>query len=497
MICREPGAAAATTYDLTVIGGGVYGIALCLEASRQGLKTLLVERGDFGGETSWNSLRILHGGLRYLQTLDLKRFRESVAARHWWMRTYPELVQPLACVMPLYGQGLKRPAVLRLALAANHLLSVTRNRGVRADRHLEPGRVVSTSELEQMFPSLDFTAAEAGALWYDAVMPSSERILIEMLHWAAAYGSNCLNYMEAKRLLNHGSRVSGLICRDLISDQEIRFTTRSVVSCAGPWSRQLMTGFHRDLPELFRPSLALNLLLDRDSLGEAALAVSPRGEGSKAFFLCPWQGRVLAGTFHATLPDDPQRDLAEIRDHSVQQFLDQLNAASPDLQLTSSDVLLVQAGQLPARSPGSTALATRPIVLHLGDCGAPTGLFAVSGVKFTTARQVALETVTTLQRFFGSIPRPRAIIDRPEIRTVPDWDQFEILSRSNPEKARQLLTEIAQQESAHGAGDLLFRRTTWWATGAAERSARAETIAHHLDWETTHLPDDLSTTPRP
>ena len=188
LIHRDLETAADITYDLTVIGGGVYGIALCLEASRRGLTTLLVERGDFGSETSWNSLRILHGGLRYLQTLDLVRFKESVTARQWWIRTYPELVQPLACVMPLYGRGLKRPAVLRLALAANHLLSASRDDGVPSERHLGAGGVISTSELEEMFASLDLTGAKGGALWYDAMMPSSERILMEMLRWAMIWG---------------------------------------------------------------------------------------------------------------------------------------------------------------------------------------------------------------------------------------------------------------------------------------------------------------------
>ncbi len=389
LIDRNPEAATEVRYDLTVLGGGVYGIALCLEASRQGLRTLLVERNDFGSETSWNSLRILHGGLRYLQTMDLARFRESVAARRNWILTYPELVNPLPCVMPLYGQGLKRPGVLRLALAANHLLSANRNRGVRDDRRLAAGTVLSPQELRQLFPTLDLGGAKAGALWYDAMMPSSERILMEMLRWAAACGATCLNYVEADRLSSDGTRVGGVICRDRTTDRELRFSTRAVVSCVGPWSRQLLGKSSQHTSDLFRPSLALNLLLDRESLGEAAIAVTAKGNDAGAFFLCPWQGRILAGTFHAALPNDPKDDLTQIRERSVKQFLDQLNSALPELQLTQDAVLLVQAGQLPARSNGSTELANRPVFLHLGDFDAPSGLFALSGVKFTTARQVA------------------------------------------------------------------------------------------------------------
>ena len=89
VIARRPNRAAKETYDLIVVGGGVYGIALLLEAARRGMKPLLLEQSDFGSETSWNSLRIVHGGLRYLQSLDLPRFFESVGERRWFLRQPP------------------------------------------------------------------------------------------------------------------------------------------------------------------------------------------------------------------------------------------------------------------------------------------------------------------------------------------------------------------------------------------------------------------------
>ena len=123
MIRRDPVAVDRSHFDLVVIGGGVYGIALALEAARRRLGVLLVERRDFGGETSWNSLHIIHGGLRSLQTMDLHRFREMVTERRWWLQEFPDLVEPLPCLMPLYGRGLRRPGVLRIALRVTDLLS--------------------------------------------------------------------------------------------------------------------------------------------------------------------------------------------------------------------------------------------------------------------------------------------------------------------------------------------------------------------------------------
>src|SRR5690606_5480760 len=139
MAAADAAGAARERYDLVIVGGGILGACLSLESTQRGLRTLLLERDEFAETTSANSLRILHGGLRYLQSLDLKRFHESVRERRWFLERFPEHTEPLPCLMPLYGRGLKRAGVLRLALAANDLLSARRNRGVRADRALPDG----------------------------------------------------------------------------------------------------------------------------------------------------------------------------------------------------------------------------------------------------------------------------------------------------------------------------------------------------------------------
>ena len=133
-ILRDPAAAAGARYDLIVVVGGVHGIMIALEATRRGLRPLPLERADFAGATSHNSLRILHGGLRYLQSLDLGRSLESIRERAWWRGHFPDLVQPLLCLMPLYGAGLRRPASLRLALGLNDLLGAAGRRRPRRRR---------------------------------------------------------------------------------------------------------------------------------------------------------------------------------------------------------------------------------------------------------------------------------------------------------------------------------------------------------------------------
>src|SRR5690606_17465989 len=123
----------AREFDVAVVGGGMHGAWIARRAAEAGYRTALVERGDFGGATSANSLKILHGGLRYLQDLSFRRMRSSIRARREFARLAPELVQPLPCVMPLRGVGLKSPWVLAPALLANDLIASDRNAGVAAE----------------------------------------------------------------------------------------------------------------------------------------------------------------------------------------------------------------------------------------------------------------------------------------------------------------------------------------------------------------------------
>jgi glycerol-3-phosphate dehydrogenase len=457
MIVRDPAAAAGPSYDLIVIGGGAYGVMLTLEAARRGLRPLLLERGDFGGGTSWNSLRIAHGGLRYLQTLDLVRFRDSVSERRWYLRTFPEWVRPLPCLMPLYNRGLKRPAVLRLALRANDWLSAHRNDGVRPDRQLPAGAILTPAQVSARSAAVPREQLEGGALWYDAAFTSSERVLIESLRWACAEGAVALNYVEVTRVAAHGGRVVGVEARDRVANGEHEFRAERVVNCTGPGVRAVGRQVDRDLPALFRPSLAFNLLLDRAPLFEGGLAVQPR-RGGRIYFIVPWLGRVLAGTYHAGLRGEISDPASAAQPH-LDTMLHDLNDAVPGWGLSRAVVLRVLAGILPAARQGSSELAKRPVVHDHARAGGPTGLVSVSGVKLTTARRVAEQALERLLP--GSDSRPISVAPRPVPTMVPSAAQFRTLLQQDPAAARAVAAAITRDEAAVRLDDLLLRRTDW------------------------------------
>jgi glycerol-3-phosphate dehydrogenase len=489
VIRRDPAAAEAKRHDLIVVGGGVYGVTLTLEAARRGLRPLLVERDDFGAGTSWHSLRIVHGGLRYLQKLDLTRFVESVSERRWFLQHYPELVRTMPCLMPLYGEGLRRAPMMRAALFANDLLSWSRNRGCREDRHIPRSRVLSKAETLERFPGAVREGLRAGALWHDGVMPDSQRLIVEMLHWATACGAEALNYVEADELSLAGDAVNGVAAVDRESGARHRFRAPVVVNCAGPWCGELAARFDRDDPELFRPSVALNLFLDREPSFRTAVAVTPPVRGARTYFLYPWKGGVFAGTLHAPwdrAPGEPPPGFL------VEGLLADLNRALPSLDARLEHVLRLHWGLLPARAPGTDELAVRAVLRNHGRRGGPRGLFSVSGVKFTTARRVAVETLRMVRADQGEALPRYAGLARPPLTAVPDAAGIRRLLEERPAEAREVVARIFRDEAALHLEDLMLRRTDWGLRPAAGREL-AESLCLLLGWPEARRSAELAT----
>ena len=307
-IKRDPAKAAATTYDLVIIGGGIYGVMLALEAGKRGKRALLLEKDDFGGATSRNHLRTVHGGLRYLQSLDLPRFFESVPERRWFMTNFPALVHVLPCLMPLYGRGLMRPSIMRAGLLLNDILSIGRNQGLPAGGRLPMGRVIGRDSTRQLFPQVDRRGLKGAALWYDAAMPEHQRLLMELLRWACDLGATPLNYVEVENLLLHQGRVRGVVAADRVAAQNLEFRAPVVINAAGPWCRELAQKFDQDHPRLLRRRLLLfNILFRTRALSAYALALVPPSRPGHTYFVHNWQGRLLAGTLSLIHISEPTR----------------------------------------------------------------------------------------------------------------------------------------------------------------------------------------------
>ncbi|MCX6557640.1 MAG: FAD-dependent oxidoreductase [Candidatus Aminicenantes bacterium] len=405
-IFRDSAAAASEKYDLIIVGGGIYGVMLALEAGKRRQRALLLEQEDFGGATSLNHLRTVHGGLRYLQSFDLPRCLESIQERRWFLANFPALVQVLPCLMPLYGRGLKRPFIMAPALVLNDLLGFNRNRGVGAQKRLPP-----------------------------------------------------------ESLLLHHGQVRGVLARDQQSGQHHEFRSPLVINAAGPWCRQLAQKFDRDYPRLFRKNLLLfNILFKRRALSEYALALNPPSPtGRRAqppsrrdhtYFVHNWKNRLLAGTAEILVADQAENPRPE--PEQIAEFIYDMNSAVPELILSEKDVEQVYSGILPATEAGT--LAKHEVIIRHQDHGGPSGLFSVSGVKFTTSRLVAEKT---MRRVFPGRPvrEPQGPpADANSGRWVFAYDWLPGADTANAAFAS--LKTLAEEEAVVHLDDLIFRRSS-------------------------------------
>jgi len=396
-------------FDVIVVGGGVYGLMCCLEAARRRLRPLLVERSEIGSGTTGNSLRIIHGGLRYLQDLDLRRFSESVQERRWFLRHFPDLVEPLPCLMPLYNEGPRRTSVMRAALALNDALSARRNVGVRESRRLPRGRIVGPDEVRRIFPGVEVRDLRGGAVWFDGFSPKLPQLLAELRSWCEAMGTVVLEQVEACGLMESGGRVRGVLATDLVRASRLEFQSACVINAAGPWAQRFARDCGHDVPSLFAPSLAWNLGFRRPAPADHALAVRARRRGAQTYFLAPWEGRLVAGTGHA--PWSGGVDTPELCPDRMARFLAELNEAAPSLELRMEEVEHAYVGLLPARHAGTEEVATRDVIYNHGARGGPAGFWSLIGIKLTTARRAAEKAVC--QAFPGSTPIPESEFRRP------------------------------------------------------------------------------------
>jgi len=474
-ITRDISAARSQTHDLIIIGGGIYGAMLMLEACKAGLKPLMIDRSDFGGQTSFNNLRIVHGGLRYLQSAHLSRFHESVRERQWFLKTFPELVFPISCLMPLYGQLMKNKLTLKAALSINDVLSRKRNRGVAQSHHLANGQILSVSETIKQFPGVRTAGLKGAALWYDAVMPDCHRILMETIRWSVAAQGSALNYVSANELITSGNKTVGIIATDEIGKEQFELRSDVVINATGPACLETASRLDRLVQDLYVPSLAWNLLLDREPLSTGAVAVQAPGTDSQVYFAHSLNGRLLFGTGHQPVSD---RCDASISPASLDRMLSDINRAIPGMALTTADILHVFQGQLPVKKSNSTQLCDEARIVDHSSEGGPSGLYSLSGVKFTTARSTAQSLISTIRQTHSFAKRENHLFpDRPE----PSPYALHSETMTIDERKRRI-QNLLNTECPQYLGDLFYRRSN-----LAMSPSMAQTLADESDlplhWE--------------
>jgi glycerol-3-phosphate dehydrogenase len=370
----------ARTWDLVVIGGGATGLGVALDAAARGLSAALVEAEDFAKGTSSRATKLAHGGVRYLAQGNLKLVREALRERSILLRNAPHLVQPLAFVLPLYGE---RGRWLDRWMYGGGLAFYDLLAG--KDGHKRTEFLSSAAALERV-PGLQ-SRDLAGAIQYWDGQFDDARLAVALARTAVARGATVLNHCAAIGLLHEGGRIGGVLIEDRETASRHELRTRCVVNATGVWVDAVRRMDRAVSGDLVAPSQGVHLVVDRAFLpGDHAILV-PKTRDGRVLFAVPWLGKTLLGT-----TDTPRRDLAM----EPEPFFDEV------------EFILGEAARYLARAPSrsdvrSIWVGLRPLVKPQHEAGDHTktlsrehtvrversGLVSVTGGKWTTYRAMA------------------------------------------------------------------------------------------------------------
>lgn len=448
---------AAGRFDLLVVGGGICGLIAACDAAQRGLQVALIERGDFGGGSSGNHLRTIHGGLRYLQTMDIARARESIRERRTLGTIAPSAVAPLPFALPLTLSLSRGKTAMRIAFGIDRVLAADRNDGVPASHRLPAGHVASLPDTFEQFPELrEVPRISGAAVWHDYIVADAERLTMAWAQAAVDAGAAIANYVEGVGLVVSGdSVVSGVKAVDRLRGDAFAIDARVVVNATGAGLDRLLADVRLEsgVPMIH----AMNFVTSRAGRPYAFGGRSPSGRN---LFAVPYQGRLIVGTWesHRRASDAP------IDERDIREFLDEINGAFPGLSLKRDEITLVQHGVVPGvKNPdGTFRLEGRELIQDHALSGV-SGLISVAGTKYTTARLVAEHVVNEVVAKLAveTLPCRTAVLPLPVVMRTGDDG----------------LAAAARDEMAHSLEDVVMRRMPLGALG----NPGDDVLAHAAD----------------
>ncbi|MGD2052011.1 MAG: glycerol-3-phosphate dehydrogenase/oxidase [Acidimicrobiia bacterium] len=369
--------------DVLVVGGGVTGAGIAVDAATRGLVTCLVEADDWASGTSSRSSKLVHGGLRYLRTLDFALIREALLERNLLAtKLAPHLVAPQQFVFPL--KRWQRPVIGAGVMLYEVLGSgKTRTPSLPRHRHIGKGR------LRQVFAALNPKLYQGAITYWDATVDDA-RLVLSLMRTARAAGAHVLSRVKVVRLLDDGKgRVCGAAVVDLESGEEFEIEAKSVIVATGVWTEKTQTMAPGSGGLRVLASKGVHIVVPRDAIPGNAAVVAPTK--SSVLFLIPWEDHWLIGTTDTPWQLDVSIPLATASD--VEYLLEQTNAILTK-PITREQVVGVFAGLRPLLQKGVKpgTRTTKVSREHTVASPAP-GLTAIAGGKLTTYRLMARDAV--------------------------------------------------------------------------------------------------------
>jgi len=547
---RDLNKLANTNYDIGIIGAGIYGLNAAWNGALRGLKVALIDKGDFVNATSSNSLKTIHGGLRYLQQLDFRRMRRSIRERMVLMRIAPHLVYPLPVVMPTYSYKLKSRPALIVALMANDIVGFDRNRLKDPHKHIPPSHLISKKKVQEYIPGYEKYNMSGGALWYDCQSYSTERLALSYGLSAAEAGADLANYVECIGFLGDREEVKGIKAKDYFSGESFDIRAKIIVNMGGPWVDTILSNFDaKPIEKSLMLSSAMNIVVKKKLLNKHAAGLSgpyqyERSDGSlyrgyRILFFVPWRDFTIIGTNHLPYYNDPNQ--YKVKEEEIQDFLYTVNKAYPAAEIKRDEVTFFHGGLLPMTGTntrtGEVRLLKQYVIYDHWITDKINGLISVIGVKYTTHRSVASKTIDLLFKKLGR-KSPQCLTEETPIyggkierfedflssaiqesgvnekitrhlvhnygseyknilsygKKDPSW--LQTVDGSEEVLKAEILNGI-QEEMAQKLSDVVLRRTDLGSAGNPGKktlSAVAEIMAKELNWDEERINREIQET---
>jgi glycerol-3-phosphate dehydrogenase len=467
------------TFDVAVIGGGIIGCGIARDAARRGLRVVLFDQGDFGGGTTSASTRIVHGGLRYLETADFRLVRMDLRERETLLRIAGHLVTPLQFVIPFAHVSRWQQWKLRAGLILYDALAA----GSTLPRH---------------------RAGAHEATYFDARIDSPERLCLENLADAAVHGARVCNYTDVVELVRQESRVTGVRIRDRLEDFDAVVPARMVVNASGPWLSRA-SGLAAGVPPgAIRTTKGVHLVTP--PLTDRAQVLFSSVDG-RLMFAIPRAGLTWLGTTDTDYEGDPRQAVATRAD--VEYIVHSLRPAFPSLRV--DDVLFSTAGvRALVMQPGRASAVSRLHRIVDGEAHGAPGMVTILGAKITGYRAIAEEATDVVCRRLGvarssdtaeallpGAGRTAAALKWPHLAALygSRAAAVEALAAEDPELARPLsprypdvgaqVVFAARHEQCLTVADFIRRRSLLGATadqGWDAVESTASLLAGELGW---------------
>jgi glycerol-3-phosphate dehydrogenase len=527
---------ASKTYDLLVIGGGITGVAVAHDAALRGLSVALVERRDFGSATSMATSKLVHGGLRYLKTLEIGLVRESLRERRYLEVIAPHLVAPIPFLVPTYPTPMGNIFAMTAAMFLYDRLSFDKARLDDLDRRVGGWSLLSRRETMVREPGISEKGLQGGVTYYDCQMVSPDRLTWEFVESAMENGAEVANYTEVVSILTDKKRVHGATVKDAFTGKEYEIKAGVTINAAGPWADFITQMLGQAHAKKLVRSQGIHVITRPLTHGQA-LVLSTKKTG-RLFFVLPWRGFSLIGTTDTLFEGHP--DEFTVTNARVQEFLDEINEAYPAANLTLDDVRWSYGGLRPivdtdtAHANVNKASRKYEIYDH-SEVDGLDGFVTVVGGKYTTSRALG-ERLTEIVCSHLNLPRPARVSQGHVLPggRIGSWAGFKTrlirefglhsddaavllahygartasllaAGKETPELAERVRADMPDPMSVIGLAvknelaltldDVLYRRTGLGTAGGLDDATIkkvAETMTALLDWKPKRKADEIA-----